>query len=370
MSAHSAWHTEGRARFQIGTAFYNPAGRCNRDLGVLAAAWYRAERGTLRLLDATSGCGVRALRYALESEASAIAVNEANPDLQTLLQSNLAPLRATHHLQLSQRNARHLLAACASERNYFDFIDLDCFGSAAPYLPQALGALQLGGLLYVASTDSRAATGHQPDASLRAYGAFARAQPAAREQALRLLLGALQQQAASLDLGIQPGLALWTGSTYRVLVRLQSKPALTPANYAFLGYCHACGEYQTIAWRQLGRVACACGQPLTHSGPLWLGPLHDRAFLTALQTLAQAWQWFDRCDLLATLIGELELPPYYYTLGEIGRRGKLDVPPRSRLIAALHARGERAAPTHCDPQAIKTTASLADCIAIARQLGC
>jgi len=363
------WQTEGQAQFYVGSAFYNPAGRLNRDLGVLAAAVQRAAQGSLRLIDATSGCGARALRYALESDATELWVNEGNPDLHDLLAANLAPLLAHRRARLTHQNVRRLFAACAAQGDYWDFIDLDGFGSAGPYLPAALSALAIGGLLYIASTDGRAATGHQPEASLRAYGAFARAQPAAREQALRLLLGALQQEAARLDLGIQPGFALWTGSTYRVLVRLQAQPALTPETYAFLGYCHACGEYQTVTWRQLGCVACSCGQPLTHSGPLWLGPLHDRPLLTALQDLAQRWQWFDRCELLATLQGELDLPPYYYPLGEIGRRGKLDLPPRSRLLAALQAQGFRAAPTHCEAEAIKTNARLADCVAIARQLG-
>ncbi len=365
--APAPWRAEGQARFQVGAAFYNPASGVSRDLGVLAAAVLRAERGSLRLLDATSGCGVRALRYGLESGATWLGVNEANPDLHDLLATNLAPLGGDR-LHLTHDHAGHLLATCAAQRDYYDFIDLDCFGSAAPYLQPALQALSLGGLLYVTSTDGRAATGHQPEASLRAYGAFARAHPAAREQALRLLLGALQQTAACLNLGLQPGFAFWAGTTYRVLVRLQAQPVLSAENYGFLGYCHGCGEYQVVTWRKLGREHCPCGQPLTYSGPLWLGPLHDGRLLGAMRAWATTWQWSPRVALLDTLAAELDLPPYYYPLGEVGRRGQCDLPRRSHLLAALQAQGCRAAATHCEAAAVKTEATLADCVAIARQL--
>ncbi|NJL01698.1 MAG: tRNA (guanine-N1)-methyltransferase [Spirulinaceae cyanobacterium SM2_1_0] len=362
------WQTEGKARFQVGSAFYNPASRTSRDLGVLAAAVQRAASDGLRLLDATSGCGVRALRYAWESEATWLWVNEANPELHELLTSNLAPLLTEQRAQLTHQNARRLFATCAADLDYYDFIDLDCFGSVAPFLAAALGTLKIGGLLYATSTDGRSATGHQPTVSLQAYGAYARVHPAAREQALRLLLGALQQQAAALGFGIQPGFSFWAGATHRVLVRLQPKPNLTPDNYGFLGYCQICGEYQTILWQKLGRTSCDCGQALTHSGPLWLGALHDRPLLTAMGDRARSWQWFSQAKLLDRMHAEAELPPYYFPLGEIGRRGKLDVPSRSQLLAALQASGFQATPTHCDAEAVKTDATLADCVAIARQI--
>ena len=64
------WHQEGKAKFHIGTAFYRATSQTARDLGVLAAATYKADTGQLRVLDVMAGCGVRALRYVAESGAS------------------------------------------------------------------------------------------------------------------------------------------------------------------------------------------------------------------------------------------------------------------------------------------------------------
>ena len=65
---------------------------------------------------------------------------------------------------------------------------------------------------------------------------------------------------------------------------------------------------------------------------------------------------------------EASLPPYYYPLAELGRRGKIDLPPKNTLIQRLQQAGFPTTPTHTDPQAIKTTAPLSTCIELARQV--
>jgi tRNA (guanine26-N2/guanine27-N2)-dimethyltransferase len=357
---------EGQVKFEVGGAFYNPESQIVRDLGVLAAGVYRGERGQLRVLDAMAGCGVRSLRYWQESQADWVWANEGNPENGPILQLNLAEAIAAGQGRVTHQNSDRVFCACYNDRDYYDLIDLDSFGSPTPYLSTALRATKMGGLLYLTSTDGRTATGHLPEQSLSIYGAYARSHPAAHEQGLRLVLGAVSQQAAILGLGIQPIFSLFSGQTYRVMARLLAKSVLSSQNYGFLGYCHHCGEYQVVSWRKLGRGTCLQDNlPLTLSGPMWLGNLHDRAFLPKMQSLAQQWNWGQQQQLLALMEQEADFPPYFYTLGEIGRRGKMDVPTRSRLIQALQERGYRATPTHINAQALKTNADLATCIAIA-----
>jgi tRNA (guanine26-N2/guanine27-N2)-dimethyltransferase len=358
---------EGKAQFAIGEAFFREGSQIVRDLGILAAAIYRRETGELRVLEAMAGCGVRSLRYWLESGANWLLTNEGNPDRISLLESNLQAAIAKKHCQITCENAHRLFFRCFEKKDYYDLVDVDCFGSAAPYLSTALWATKIGGLIYITSTDGRTGTGHLPQNSLANYGAYARSHPAAKEQALRLIIGAMQQQAASQGRGIQPIFSFYTGETYRVMVRLLSQQQLTPENYGFLGYCQTCGEYQTVSWRKLGRCLCdRDNTPLTLTGAMWLGILHDRIYLKKMQDLAREWHWHSQAELLEIMAGEADFPPYFYTLGEIGRRGKIDIPPRSHLITTLKNRGDRATITHLDPQAIKTDASLATCIEVAR----
>ena len=367
LTQDSTWQTEGKARFKVGKTFYRSKSQFVRDLGVLAAKIYRQDTGSLRVLDAMAGCGVRSLRYWLETGADRIWANEGNPENGAILQENLAEAIAQGTCLLTHRDATRVFFDCYNDRNYYDLVDVDCFGSAVPYLSTSLWATKINGLLYLTSTDGRTATGHLPEKSVRVYGACARAHPAAQEQALRLLIGSTLQQAATKGLGIQPVFSLFAGETYRVMLRLLPSESLTSKNYGFLGYCHHCGDYQTVTWRQLGRFACPHdGQPLTMTGPMWLGSLHDRPFLLRMQRLAEENHQGKRVELLEIMAEEAELPPYFYPLGEIGRRGKMDIPKRSLLIQGLQKQGYRATATHINAQAIKTDANLPTCIDVAR----
>ncbi|MBE9047707.1 tRNA (guanine-N1)-methyltransferase [Pleurocapsales cyanobacterium LEGE 10410] len=363
------WHREGQAKFQIGQAFYNSQHKFVRDLGVLAAIAEKQDRGSLRVLDALSGCGVRSLRYWHESNADYLWINEGNPEHSSLLQQNLAQAIAPEHCQITHQDAHRVFFSCYARRDYYDLVDVDCFGSAVPYLSSMLWATKIGGLMYLTSTDGRTLTGHLPENSILAYSAIARSHPAAQEQALRLLIGATQQQAATKGLGIEPIFSLFTGQTYRLMLRLVSKPRLTLNNYGFLAYCHSCGNYQTFSWRKLNNISCTCKDPaITVSGAMWLGRLHDPQRIERLIVLADQRGWQKIVKLLTSMKHEIDLPPYFYTLQEIGRRGKLDLPKRSHLIAALQKQGYQAAATHIDPQGIKTNASLESCIAIAKNI--
>lgn len=368
------WHCEGQAQFRIGDAFYRPQSRLGRDLAVLAATVYRQQRGQLRVLDAMAGCGVRSLRYLLEASADFVWVNEGNPDLRELLTHNLTvastPRRAFH---ITHRDANEIFFERYQQRDFYDLVDVDNFGGGAPYLSTGLWAVRHGGLLYLTSTDTRTTGGHNPEHSVQLYGAYARPHPASHEQGVRLLFGSALQQAAARGLALCPLFAYYNGHVHRLMLRLTTGTPWPAKHYGFIGYCHHCGHYQTLSWRQLGQALCphpgrpaAAPRPFVISGPLWLGALHDRAVLAPMLDQALAWGWQATAALLTVMQAEATLPPYYFTLPEIGRHGRMDIPKRERLMAVLGDRGFRVSRTHFDAQAIKTDATLADCIAAAR----
>ncbi|MEL6930723.1 MAG: tRNA (guanine-N1)-methyltransferase [Cyanobacteria bacterium J06600_6] len=361
------WYQEEKAKFQVGRAFFNVQSKYVRDLGVLTAAIYQQEHGSLRVLDTLAGCGVRSLRYYLESKADYIWVNEGNHEHNVLLQQNLLGQIAAEKFKLTHQDAHRVFFQCYGDRDYYDLVDVDCFGSAVPYLNTMLWATKIGGLMYLTCTDGRTVTGHPPEKTVQAYNAIARSHPAIQEQALRLIIGAAQQQAAAKGLGIEPLFSLFTGQTYRLMLRLVAKPQLTANNYGFLAYCRGCGNYQTFTWRKLNKVGCSCDRPaVTVSGAMWLGKLHDQDWLERCTILAHQWNWKKIVRLLNLMQGEIDFPPYFYTLKEIGNRGKLDLPKKSSLIQALQNQGYQAAATHIEPQAIKTNTNLETVVAIAK----
>jgi tRNA (guanine26-N2/guanine27-N2)-dimethyltransferase len=365
------WHQEGSARFQVGAAFFRPETRIARDLGVLAAAVYRQQNPCLDVLDGMSGCGIRALRYALEAKADWLWVNESNPDFAVVLEQTLRAQLPKAQVHVTTGSVRHVLQDCLGQRRYFDLVDLDCFGSPSAFLTDCVRATRLNGLMYLTSTDSRTCEGHNPGASLRHFGAYARAHPATHEQGLRLLLGAVSQQAVMQGFAIAPLFSYFQGQTYRVMVRLVKAHHWSEALSGFVGHCHSCGHSEVVHWRGLSRAVCSQHEtpiPLTLSGPLWLGPLHNLDFLTCMASLTEQWGWQNRKDLLDLMAGEIPFPPYFFTLGEIGRHSKADIPKRNHIMAALHSEGYAAVPTHLEAQAIKTTATFQTCVAITPKL--
>lgn len=375
MSTSPHGYQEGKAKFYTEDAFYRPQSLVGRDLAVLAAAIYRQQRGELRVLDAMTGCGVRPLRYQLEAGADWVWANEGNPEHHRVLERNLSMGMRPRSYRITHQDANQVFFSCYQQRDYYDLVDVDNFGGPSPYTANAMWATKIGGLLYLTSTDGRATGGHDPDRSLQTYGAYARSHPAVHEQGLRLLLGHAVQQAAARGLRAEPIFALFNGQIYRAMVRLTMDGGWDSDLYGFLAYCHHCGHYQTVTWRQLGRVGCRCHTPASPTpsppvltGPMWLGPLHEMGMLRQMATLAHTWGWRKRAKLLTIMQLEAEMPPYYFLLGDIGRFGQMDIPPRNDLIRALYDRGFRASPTHLDWSAIKTTASFAECLAVAAEL--
>ena len=389
-SSQDSWQREGAAYFCVGEAFFRLASQTGRDLAVLAASAHKNrpdnKDGSLRVLDAMTGCGVRPLRYVLEAGADYVWANEGNIDLQQLLSKNLSHSLSPDRYRITHQDANGVFFDCYQRRDFYDLIDIDGFGSPMPTLATALWAVKLGGLLYLTSTDGRATSGHAPDASLQTYGAYGRSHPAIHEQGLRLLIGLAVQQAAARGLAARPVFSFYQGEVNRVMVRITRQSSWNSDDYGFLAYCHSCGQFQRVPWKKLGRALCPCGveaqagdRPVL-SGPMWLGPLHDVHELEQMRQQAIALQahphpndqsparWAKCQSLIKTMQAEALLPPYYYPLAEIGRRGKMDIPPRQALISQLRQQGFEATLTHISGQAIKTDAPIATCVQLAKEL--
>lgn len=333
-------YCEGAARLQLGPGFFRVDSRPARDLGVLLARQLAA-KGPLRVLDVMAGCGIRALRYGLEAGAQAVWANDADPERLPLLQANLAGLAES---RCSSATAQHLLAGCLQRQERFELVDLDAFGCPSALLPLALEAVAIGGVLYLASTDGRSATGHDRPAALRSLGASARAHPVAWELALRLQLGTVARAAWAMGRGIRPLLAFSEGRTFRTAVRLQRLPALKEEEQlGLLALCHGCGDQQVQALlrlRQWQPCQCPAGQapPLAVSGPLWIGPLQDGALLAAMAADRDAEVVRTTRQLLERLGRDPGMPARCWPTAEIARRLGCGPPPLQQLVALLEAR--------------------------------
>ncbi|XP_068669132.1 uncharacterized protein [Aristolochia californica] len=350
--------SERGLQFEIGESFFRSESAIGRDLGVLAASLHRKSTGRLRVLDALCGCGVRSLRYLVQSGADFVWANDANDDYRKTILMNLGvesrfSESRSRRWVVTHSDARKVLLETYIHREFFDFIDVDSFGSDSSFLRPAFEAVTLGGLLYVTSTDGYSSGGHRPYHSLASYGAYVRPVPYANEVGLRMLIGGAVRDAAALGYSVSPLFSYYSyhGPVFRVLLRV-NRGKLLQKHYGFISYCNKCGDSHEFSWNKLGLICCPCGngevsKSLVVCGPLWTGPLHDTDFMTDMLSLAQKWGWActgskgtenaDLEKLLKTIIDESDpqLTFGYIKLDEVASRAKVNSPPLDTVIGIL-----------------------------------
>lgn len=162
----SEYQSERGIEFVTGESFFRHESATGRDLGVLAASLYKSVKGQLRVLDALCGCGIRSLRYLIEAQADFVLANDANDEIRKVITDNLSRVPRgsgdKRRWLVTHFDANRVLTECYLQKDFFDLIDIDSFGSDSSFMRSAMNAVKLDGLLYVTSTDGYSSGGHRP----------------------------------------------------------------------------------------------------------------------------------------------------------------------------------------------------------------
>lgn len=113
------------------------------------------------MLDALCGCGVRSLRYLVEAEADFVLANDGNVESRDVITANLSQVEE-ERWKVTLMDANRIMTECYMNRDFYDLIDIDSFGSDSSFLRSAINALRMDGLLYVTSTDGFSSGGRRP----------------------------------------------------------------------------------------------------------------------------------------------------------------------------------------------------------------
>lgn len=129
----------------------------NRDLSVAALSVYRQScEQDIAICDAFASSGIRGIRYSKEINGVSMAVvNDLNPIAVELAHENIANNGLTN-VNVCRKEANLLLRTC---RGKFDVVDIDPFGTPAPYVESAASSLKAGGLICITATDTSALCG-------------------------------------------------------------------------------------------------------------------------------------------------------------------------------------------------------------------
>src|SRR4030042_120778 len=126
--------------------FYNPRMLMNRNFSVLVVQAFQKEMGrSLIISDPMAGSGVRVARFMLEvSGIDSIYANDISPAAyQQIIQNLVLNSIPSDRVKLSTMDANLFFLQRHQKKN--DYIDVDPFGSPAPFLFNAFHALRMTG---------------------------------------------------------------------------------------------------------------------------------------------------------------------------------------------------------------------------------
>lgn len=182
----------------------------------------------ISVLDALAATGLRSVRYLKEiPKLRKIVINDLLPEATEVAVNNIRTNGIKEdQVTVFNRDACILMFEHRDPVENFDVIDLDPYGSAAPFLDAAVQAVAAdGGLLCVTCTDSPVLSGNYPEVCYAKYGAMPLKARYLHEMALRILLNSIETAANKYKRYIVPWLSLSVDFYVRVFVRVYESPA-------------------------------------------------------------------------------------------------------------------------------------------------
>ncbi len=349
--------------------FYNPTQILNRDLTVaLLKVLKTSFKEPRRALDAFAGTGVRALRIAVEVGGfSEIYATDISEESYKLILRNLNLNGLGNAVKALRIDANAFMYLMKSLGKTFTFIDIDPYGTPAPYIPASVWAIRSGGIIGVTATDTAPLGGTKWRAGSRRYLVNLRKYDIPHYIGLRVLVGFIARVAASADRWVEPLLSLHDKHYHRVFLRV-SRSSSRAASMLLeeLGYIIYCGEGR---WRRVieglsleGRYdfdAAECEKPAL-LGPLWIGRLGAADLVSSItleikENLTYLSSRDELLHLLNLLKQEAELRNVY-NIASIASHLRVNVPKISEVIQCLKNSGFKATRSHLCSTCIATDA--------------
>lgn len=177
------------------------------------------------ILDALSATGLRALRYASEIPfTTSVTANDMSHKATQSIALNIKHNKLEDKIQVNTSNAIAYMYSLVEKKGY-DVIDLDPYGTAAPFIDSALQAINDDGLLCVTCTDSAIFASHgYLEKTYSQYGGLPFKGDACHEGGVRLILHAIATSAGRYGMSIEPLLSLSIDYYIRVFVRVRKAP--------------------------------------------------------------------------------------------------------------------------------------------------
>lgn len=346
---------EGKVSVEVsGNIFYNPRMEMNRDITV---ACLESLPEIATYVDAMAASGIRGIRVKKEvSHPIEVTINDWDTAACELIKQN-AQLNDTQ-VNVSNCGANTLLSS-----TQFDFVDIDPFGTPAPYINSVCWAAKRA--MGITATDTAPLCGAHLKSGIRTYGAYPLKTEYYAEMGLRVLMGKVVREEAKYDRALKPLLCHTTEHFVRLYMGVYHGRADADkmmGEMGFIVHCFKCkNRYELRGLAVQAPDTCpVCGAKTKIGGPIWLGATKDNAFVEKVMGVLEHGQFNKKeraIRMLRTIKAELDTPTFY-DQHIICRDLKATPTDIIKLIDTLQEQGYNASRTHYLGVGFKTNAPI------------
>lgn len=310
-----------------GGGYYSKPMIFSRDLTVMVLK--ALDNQSIKALDGLASSGIRGLRIAKEAGIK-IDLNDKSQYAVNLIRRNM-------ELNDIDLNVTQMDLNCLLQSKKYDYIDIDPYGSFAPYLESAVESINNGGIMGITTTDLPNFTGTNKIKGLKKYGSIGIRNYLKQEAGLRIMLAYIAKVAVANNMGIEPLVSVYRDYYYRAFIRFKKGM-----------------KYSTMTLNNVQTISMASLMP-RHYGPFWIGDLHNLEFTKKLknETYFESYKIIEKYSEYFNLENML----FFYSTEDFCNRLNVSQVKVETVISRLKSMGFNASRTQFDPLGIKTHAS-------------
>ena len=304
--------------------FYNPIMKFNRDISI--ALLNALNKKDMKIALPLAASGVRAVRFSKELNTGIIKeirVNDLRENAVDLIRKNIET-NNVENIVVDNRDANIFLL----DNIFFDYIDIDPFGTPIPFIDAAIKKIKHKGILAITATDTAALTGTYPKATKRKYFANSKKCPLMHEIGIRILIQAVQKIGAIYEKALTPLYSYFKDHYYRVYFEVnkgKQKVDKILDQHKYIDYNDNTCEFKLTNEEQIG--------------PLWIGKLKDKSLANKIAKIQND-------KFTQQIADELDIP-FFYDLHTIAKKYRVTLKPMEKFL-------KKSTKTHFNLHAIKT----------------
>lgn len=199
------------------TVFYNPVMKLNRDISMLVINSY-FEDDKCKFCDPMAATGIRELRFlkTIPNKFEKITMG----DISKTAIENISKNFELNNISKEKIDLINANAINTITKEFYNFIEIDPFGSPVPFLDSAIQRIKHEGILSITATDTAALCGTYPKKTLRKYGIKVEKILCYEEIGVRNLIAYCIREGAKYDKVLTPIVSISQDHFYKIFFKI------------------------------------------------------------------------------------------------------------------------------------------------------